>query len=247
MEDYFPSRLKRKGLEDVTDDFSDFPLTSPARKIRRLDAGLPPIIEEEESDIPIEIENWHPNEQSYDINSTGGIKIEELPDEPVNEERAIVLFNPNNTNPLLQTPSNFSVSIDPSLVSGLKNQVLWSNQPNHWTPSREPTPDDGDDSTASSNGSLAVVPWVPSTLVSAQTSSNSTPAEPYTSEMMDTQEMDEAAAMEVEDNYPANQTGQSSMENPVEHQFHQWQQQHCVLPQPPPSTAAAATPIVWYR
>ncbi|KAJ4850502.1 hypothetical protein Tsubulata_044290 [Turnera subulata] len=47
----FPSvatRMKRKEAEDVSDDFSDFSLTSPARKIRRLEAGLPPIVEEED-------------------------------------------------------------------------------------------------------------------------------------------------------------------------------------------------------
>lgn len=36
MEGYFPLKMKRKDLEDVTDDFSDFSLCSPARKIRRL-------------------------------------------------------------------------------------------------------------------------------------------------------------------------------------------------------------------
>ncbi|EOY32080.1 hypothetical protein QUC31_019553 [Theobroma cacao] len=42
-------KLKRKDIDQVNDDFSDFSLSSPATKIRRLDAELPPIIEEEES------------------------------------------------------------------------------------------------------------------------------------------------------------------------------------------------------
>ncbi|XP_022754029.1 uncharacterized protein LOC111302370 [Durio zibethinus] len=42
-------KLKRKDIDQVNDDFSDFSLSSPATKIRRLDADLPPIIEEEES------------------------------------------------------------------------------------------------------------------------------------------------------------------------------------------------------
>ncbi|TKY60779.1 hypothetical protein E2542_SST17878 [Spatholobus suberectus] len=54
--------LKRKGVVDELID--DFPLASPATKIRRLDAELPPIVEEEEP-LP-------------------------LP----NEERALVLFKP---------------------------------------------------------------------------------------------------------------------------------------------------------
>lgn len=59
MEDHFVSegmqmktmKKKRKEVEEldqVNDDFSDFSLSSPARKIRRLDAHLPPIMEEEE-------------------------------------------------------------------------------------------------------------------------------------------------------------------------------------------------------
>ncbi|KAL0344937.1 UNVERIFIED_CONTAM: hypothetical protein Sradi_4325000 [Sesamum radiatum] len=130
MEGYLPLKLKRKELEDVNDDFSDFSLSSPARKIRRLDAELPPIIEEEECEIPIE--HSLPQEQGFGSNSAGGLKIEELPPEPSNEERAIVLFKPTNASPLLQSPSNFTVSVNPHLISGFKNQLLWSSQSNSW-------------------------------------------------------------------------------------------------------------------
>ncbi|XP_010467131.1 PREDICTED: uncharacterized protein LOC104747230 [Camelina sativa] len=58
-------KMKRKDIERVNNDFSDFSLSSPARKIRRLDLDLPPIMEEDE------------------IKSV-----------PVNEERAIVLYKP---------------------------------------------------------------------------------------------------------------------------------------------------------
>ncbi|KAE8665090.1 Detected protein of unknown function [Hibiscus syriacus] len=40
-------KLKRKDIDQVNDDFSDFSLSSPATKIRRLAADLPPIIEED--------------------------------------------------------------------------------------------------------------------------------------------------------------------------------------------------------
>ncbi|KAE8657966.1 hypothetical protein F3Y22_tig00116976pilonHSYRG00207 [Hibiscus syriacus] len=40
-------KFKRKNIDQVNDDFSDFSLSSPATKIRRLDADLPPIIEED--------------------------------------------------------------------------------------------------------------------------------------------------------------------------------------------------------
>ncbi|KAG8380915.1 hypothetical protein BUALT_Bualt06G0066300 [Buddleja alternifolia] len=57
MENYLPMKLKRKDLEDVNDDFSDFSLFSPARKIRRLDFELPPIIEDEECEIAVAFES----------------------------------------------------------------------------------------------------------------------------------------------------------------------------------------------
>ncbi|KAG7578893.1 hypothetical protein ISN45_Aa03g030580 [Arabidopsis thaliana x Arabidopsis arenosa] len=60
-----PMKMKRKEIDRVNNDFSDFSLSSPARKIRRLDLDLPPIMEEDE------------------IKSV-----------PVNEERAIVLYKP---------------------------------------------------------------------------------------------------------------------------------------------------------
>ncbi|VVA99099.1 unnamed protein product [Arabis nemorensis] len=63
--DCLPMKMKRKDIDRVNDDFSDFSLSSPARKIRRLDLDLPPIMEEEE-----------------------------IQSAPVNEERAIVLFKP---------------------------------------------------------------------------------------------------------------------------------------------------------
>ncbi|KAK2439288.1 hypothetical protein QL285_023971 [Trifolium repens] len=60
--------LKRKVdgvVNHITDDFSDFSLSSPATKIRRLDAQLPPIVEEDD-------ETFH----------------------APNDERALVLFKP---------------------------------------------------------------------------------------------------------------------------------------------------------
>lgn len=57
-----------------------------------------------------------PPEQSF---NNSGWKIEELP----NEERAIVLYNPSTsiTTPIVHSPSNFSVSIHPQFISGLKS------------------------------------------------------------------------------------------------------------------------------
>ncbi|KAL5052757.1 hypothetical protein RYX36_033439 [Vicia faba] len=63
--------LKRKAtgpLDQISHHFSDFSLSSPATKIRRLDAELTPIVEEEEKNEPLTVPN---------------------------DERAIVLFKPS--------------------------------------------------------------------------------------------------------------------------------------------------------
>ncbi|KAG5606903.1 hypothetical protein H5410_028395 [Solanum commersonii] len=143
MEPYYTLKMKRKDLEDVYDEFSEFSLSSPARKIRRLlptcdqeirvetvvvksffDADLPPIIEEvEEPEIPIAFEQaaTYPSFGSNAVNR--GLVIEELPSVPENEERAIVLFKPMNTQPV-HSPSNFSVKVDPQFLNGLKSKSL---------------------------------------------------------------------------------------------------------------------------
>ncbi|KAL0315963.1 UNVERIFIED_CONTAM: hypothetical protein Sradi_5474500 [Sesamum radiatum] len=240
MEGYLPLKLKRKDLEDVNDDFSDFSLSSPARKIRRLDAELPPIIEEEECEIPFE--HSLPQEQGFGSNSPRGLKIEELPPEPSNEERAIVLFKPMNTSPLLQTPSNFTVSVNPHLISGFKNQLLWSSQSNSWRLADDEAVENN--KSGSSNGCLAVVPWVPSQFSSAPGAG--LPPEIDSPEMMDAQEVEESK-MDIEDGNVDQRTANDAGGISVSEGLHQWQQQqqqHCLIPQPPHNTT---TPIVWYR
>lgn len=81
----------------MNDDFSDFSLSSPASKIRRLDLDLPPIMEEE-----VVMED-HDHIQSS----------------PQNEERAIVLFKPPP-----QHHHQPHLFVDRSLISGLKNRFL---------------------------------------------------------------------------------------------------------------------------
>ncbi|CAH2065303.1 unnamed protein product, partial [Thlaspi arvense] len=96
--DCLPMKMKRKEIDRVNDEFSDFSLSSPARKIRRLDLDLPPIMEEE-VDLPPVMEE------------------EEIQSAPANEERAIVLFKP------LQhySPQLF---VDRSLISEFNNRFL---------------------------------------------------------------------------------------------------------------------------
>ncbi|KAF8118978.1 hypothetical protein N665_0001s0036 [Sinapis alba] len=97
--DCVPMKMKRKEIDRVNDDFSDFSLSSPATKIRRLDLDLPPIMEEEVVDMPLVME-------------------EEIQSSSENEERAIVLFKPL---PQHHQPHLF---VDRSLISGLKNRFL---------------------------------------------------------------------------------------------------------------------------
>jgi len=77
--------LKRKRCVDEVND--DFPLSSPATKIRRLDAELPPIVEEDE---------LLPSPSSFPS---------------PNDERALVLFKP-----LAHSPSSISFTVDSDLI-----------------------------------------------------------------------------------------------------------------------------------
>jgi len=87
-------KLKRKDIDQVNDDFSDFSLSSPATKIRRLDAELPPIIEEEEPFV----EN--------------------------HEKAIVLFnpfLHPNLHNHL-RSPSTLSLSLNSDLISGFKSK-----------------------------------------------------------------------------------------------------------------------------
>ncbi|KAL3534917.1 hypothetical protein ACH5RR_003378 [Cinchona calisaya] len=224
--------MKRKDLDQVNDEFSDFSLSSPARKIRRLDAELAPIIEEDEPEIPITFEQPKA-EGSFGSNGRGGVMIEELSNGLENEERAIVVFNPINS-PFMQSPTNYSISVSPQLISDLKSQLLGSNQSNQW---RSLDIKEGEDENNSGprNESLAVVPWVPSQFHST------VGAVPQmdVSGMMEVEDM-EVSTMDVEDDNVSfeQKTGMNVNEG-----LHQWQQQHCMLPQP---SQNITTPIVWY-
>lgn len=220
IEGYYPVKMKRKDLEQVSDEFSDFSLSAPARKIRRLDAELPPILEEVEDDrdVPLAFEPSSSG-QSFGGHGGRGVEIEELPD---NKETAIVLFKPMDT-PLVRSPQNFSIKLDPQFVSGFKNQVPWRSQSNRMGQYEE------DEAKETGNKCLTVVPWLPSQfpdVVSSQTD--------ITEMMMDAEELEEEATMEVEEN--DQRSGNEGIQ--------QWQQQHCMVPQPPHNIS---TPITWYR
>ncbi|XP_038880770.1 uncharacterized protein LOC120072359 [Benincasa hispida] len=243
-------KMKRKDLDQINDEFSDFSLSSPARKIRRLDVGLPPIIEEEE---PPEIavlskEPLIPENFVVDGNS---LRIEELPnvssvsasayameDRPFcdNQERAIVLFKPVNS-PFLQS-SPLSVSVDSDIISGFKSEFLRENRYDGRVRF-----DEDDEEMGIENKNLAVVPWVPRLQVPAPTSMDVPQEE--APQLMEAEEVGEATMEIEEDNLSSSQQaygyyGGMDGANAI----HQWHQQHCMIPQLPQQTSS---PITWFR
>lgn len=227
--------LKRKELEEINDEFSDIFLASPARKIRRLDAELPPIIEEEEAEIPLGLEqNAVPNRMSDQLKP---LDIEELPLVPDNEDKAIVLFKP------VYSQLVCSYSVDPNLISSFKNQVFLGSHLNASRPNEE----DENRDNAEGNTCRAVIPWVPSHQLDQKPAVLVSQTE--VSEAMDNTEEMEAATMDIDDaDTDASNVGQQAAEsnhsNINEGLQCQWQQQHCMISQPPQHTT---NPIMWYR
>ncbi|KAJ0965568.1 hypothetical protein J5N97_026706 [Dioscorea zingiberensis] len=227
----FASRMKRKELEDVSDGFSEFSLSAPSRKIRRLDVDLVPIMGEEHvvPSVP---------QQQFLIEQMGGIApqfdalVEDAPQVPVNEERAIVLYKPIDS-PLYLSPSssNVSFTVSSDMYPGLKNQVFWPRNSN-------PGVSSGlmDCKQVVANDSLAMVPWVPTPasatpLLQSVGSSNSLSIEPMEAEEV------EGASMEVEE-----ETEQTSSSGTGAEVFQQWHQQHCMTPEIP---TTRTTQVMW--
>lgn len=210
MGEYIPMKTKRKEIEDVYDDFSDFSLLSPARKIRRLDAELPPIIEESE-----------PNGGPVDIDLDLDTQLQEEACVPVNEERAIVLYNPVNSS----VSPNVSITVNPGLFPSFKNGVLW---PGHY---RFLISEEDELASEEKNDCLAVVPWVSNPLTSAQAVAPQVQQE--LSEPMDIEE----------DCSTRGGVDQSGIMYGSDGVLPHWQQQHCMTPEVPPN--AATTPVMW--
>ncbi|KAF3437289.1 hypothetical protein FNV43_RR20042 [Rhamnella rubrinervis] len=246
-------KLKRKDIEEldqVSHDFSDFSLSSPARKIRRLDAELPPIMEEEEPEIFTAPPPPSPSPMvgggggGGGIRAGSGIVIEELnsdpdPSPPHIDDKAIILFNPANPLLMHRSPSNFSV--DSNIISGFKDQFIRSAQYG-----QQSSADDDDETVRNSNSNecRAVVPWAPSQFLPPVSGMEASQAliEPL-EEVMEAED-----TMEIEGGTESLPQGQSN------HGYGgiwgageglpQWQQQHCMIPHPPQHTS---TPITWFK
>ncbi|KAK2658666.1 hypothetical protein Ddye_005199 [Dipteronia dyeriana] len=228
---YFPMKImKRKelDLDDVSDDLHEFSLSSPARKIRRLNAQLPPIIEEEkELEVVVEM--------------SSSPVYEEMVSDPVNQERALVLYRPVNSPPLLHSPSNVSVHLDSlNLVSDFKNVFLRGRSrlmrlAEEYLHNKNGT----------ANNCLAVIPWVPN---QSQFPHNlgMDVSQTEALESMEAEDEDEETEMDIEDSNTTNTEqghvyGYGGMR---EEGVHQWPQHYCMIPQLPQNFSS---PITWFK
>ncbi|XP_023740497.1 uncharacterized protein LOC111888567 [Lactuca sativa] len=228
MEGYLPVKLKRKDLDEVNDDFCDFSLSSPARKIRRLDADLPPIIEEEEMGNPVVFEQSVPSQATSmeQVMTSSPVAINELNGSlPENEERAIVLYDPMNNIPSFQSRSPFSISVNSDFLSGYKSKFF---APYIIKSSDDDKTEKLEGGSEPSKGSLAVVPWV---APPSHHRGNPEVEFPEASEMMDADDM-EAITMDIED---------ANSQQIPRNEMNQWQQ-HCMIPEAPMNLS---TPISW--
>lgn len=214
--------MKRKefDVDDVSDELHDISLTSPARKIRRLNAQLPPIMEEEKEQeilpVPVAVESS---------------------DSDADKAKAIVLYKPPS-----QTHSSPNLSVSLDLVSGFKNQFLRTSQSgNLKLYEDEELPEKND---AMKNSSLAVVPWVPSQFQLLPTPGMDA-LQTEATELMEADDMGEATMDIEENNNPSIGQGNAYEFGGMRDNdgLNQWQQQHCMIPQLPQT---ASTPITWF-
>ncbi|KAK3229603.1 hypothetical protein Dsin_001484 [Dipteronia sinensis] len=233
---YFPMKnMKRKelDLDDVSDDLHEFSLSSPARKIRRLNAQLPPIMEEEkEQEVVCKMSS---------SSSSPSPVYEEMVSDPVNQERALVLYKPVNSPPLLHSPPNVSVHLDSlNLVSDFK-KVFLRGQSRHMRLGEEEEYLNNKNGTA--NNCLAVIPWVPT---QSQFPHNPGMDVSQTEALESMEAEDEEMEMDIEDSSTTvteqgHVYGYGGMR---EEGVHQWPQQYCMIPQLPQNTS---TPITWFK
>ncbi|XP_028790071.1 uncharacterized protein LOC114746047 isoform X1 [Neltuma alba] len=150
-----------------------------------------------------------------------------------NQERALVLFKPVNHSPLF-SPSSFSFTVDSDIVSAINtDQRPWSRQ---YVEEEAICRDENN------RDRLALVPWAPSQFQSAPGAQDSN------TELMEADQMEEEASMEVEEqdysNSSIHPTATMHCELTETEGLQPWQQQHCLIPQLPQNTS---TPISWTR
>ncbi|XP_074565462.1 uncharacterized protein LOC141821962 [Curcuma longa] len=144
-------KMKRKDLEEACDEFMEFSLSSPARKIRRLDPDeFSPIMEEVETASAMACDGSVSGVSDNFLPSSESLHKEGSPPYPSNDERAIVLYKPVES-PIFLSPgsSNPSLRVTSDLIHALKNHVSKpGDQRLH-----------AKDETEANSSSLALVPW----------------------------------------------------------------------------------------
>ncbi|KAH0458987.1 hypothetical protein IEQ34_011801 [Dendrobium chrysotoxum] len=221
MASFVPGKMKRKGFDEVYEDFSDLSFSAPALKIRRLDAELPPIMEERG---PIERSVLEPQLLKGDMGDAvldvASVMKEEVFPPTVNEERALVLYKPVHSH---YVPS---LKMDPELISGLKDPAFWPGYQNLVEEAFV------EEQQSSSINRLAVIPWVPSHLsapgLEVSSSENGTIAEVM-------EEGADGESMEIDGDH-----GQLVDAGFGSGSVRQWQQ-HCMIPE---HTHITSTPIL---
>ncbi|RZR84859.1 hypothetical protein BHM03_00011743 [Ensete ventricosum] len=202
MTGFWHGKLKRKDLEEVYDDFAEFSLSSPARKIRRLVSVL--FLERLPGAFLCSVDLIVPdpfvfmlkycNISSSDMQTSGSVASEAMSGYPLdNEERAIVLYKPVET-PLMLSPGNRSF-------------------------------DKKDQRTGVSNSCLAVIPWVPPHAATATSGFGGSESDSKLSEEPMEAEETEAASMEVEE------ITEQATTYGLDSEGFQQRQQHCLNPQ----------------
>lgn len=217
---------KRKELEQVVDGLSDFSLSGPAAKSRRLDSGLPPIMEEEPPAPSVAFHmmgekiNSGVNMSSVDVMMEGAI-----PHHVPSEDMALVLYKPVPFGPGISS-SSFIVS--PDLIRGLKNHAF--NQTSYG---------ELQDESPERSNSLALVPWTPPKMSIRSDWVASEPSEPESTQNFEVpMEADETELtyMDVEE-APEATAGVFDGEDP-----RHWQ--HCMTP---PSLPNPSAHVMWSR
>ncbi|KAK1269586.1 hypothetical protein QJS04_geneDACA013993 [Acorus gramineus] len=221
-----PAKMKRKDLEEMHDEFSEFSLTSPARKIRRLDLELPPIMEEEEPVVmpppPVDVE------QQLMVPMDEAVP----PSLPLSEDRAIVVYKQVES-PLYR--------VDPELIESLKNQVFCSHncQSNMAARLEEEAMASRDTSSTMTSEGMAIIPWVPSQAPLFQGTAKVAHVDGVPGAI---EAEAETTSMEIEeDSVKEGVAGIEGGEGGLQY----WQQQqHCMTQDLPPS-ACSSTPPTW--
>ncbi|CAN6243022.1 unnamed protein product, partial [Urochloa humidicola] len=218
---------KRKELERVVDGLSDFSLSGPAAKSRRMDPGLPPIMEEEPPSPSMAFQMLG-EEINGGVNMPGLEVVMEsaMSHHTPSEDKALVLYKPVDNSVAFGpgiSSSSFIVSSD--LIRGLKSHAF--NQVNYH---------ELEDESPERSNSLALVPWKPPQMAIRSDWVASEPESARTFEVPMEADETEVTSMDFEEAPEATARGFD------DDNIHQWQ--HCMTL---PSLPNPSAHVMWSR